>query len=162
MGRILGLLLGGVICQWPASCYKCLTLQGQCALAEATLWKFFCQKPCCIIVFGKNWAIEGGIHKNVHSMHQITEMSDKFCSFKKCKKINSSYFEGTKNKKVILTRYLFSFRKCIKVMWQRIWCDYDKTSGRLNKIDNMYIQRKFLRKRILSENLWNLDITPFS
>ena len=34
-------------------------------------------------------------------MHQITEMSDKFCSFKKCMKINSSYFEVTKNKKVI-------------------------------------------------------------
>ena len=54
-------------------------------------------------------------------MRQITEMSDKFCSFKKCKKINSSYFEGTKNKKVIHTRYLFSFRKQVENATK--WCD---------------------------------------
>ena len=61
-------------------------------------------------------------------MHQITEMSDKFWRFKKCKKINSSYFEASKNKKVIQQGTYLALENA-SVMWQRIWCDYDKNPG---------------------------------
>ena len=50
-------------------------------------------------------------------MHQITEMSDKFCSFKKCMKINSGYFEVTKDKKVIQQGTYLALENASK------WCD---------------------------------------
>ena len=50
-------------------------------------------------------------------MHQITEMSDKFWRFKKCKKINSSYFEASKNKKVIQQGTYLALENASK------WCD---------------------------------------
>ena len=73
-------------------------------------------------------------------MHQITEMSDKFWRFKKCKKINSSYFESCKNKKVIQQGTYLGLENASKWCDKRIRCDYDKNPGTYdwNKIDNMY------------------------
>ena len=75
-------------------------------------------------------------------MHQISEMSDKFWSFKKCKKINSRHFEVSKNKKVTQQGTYLALENASK------WCDREfgvttiKTPGRWNKIDNMYKESK--------------------